>query len=183
MLRKILKVFLVIVFIGFISAYVRGIHYNSNKLKSDKSVAQENIETEKQNIIDEELISSIINDNESKEEVKENNTSNNKVINNKNEEIKNTIPEQKQESNQNETKTNDIIEQVPEMDDEYNNLVNFVDYKADEFNKCHTDSIDVALSDTDNIRNTSCKQFAYNGKLVGYKIQVFYNDGTYKYYK
>ena len=55
MLRKILKVFLVIVFIGFISAYVRGIHYNSNKLKSDKSVAQENIETEKQNIIDEEL--------------------------------------------------------------------------------------------------------------------------------
>lgn len=120
---------------------------------------------------------------------------NNKVINNKNEEIKNTIPEQKQESNQNEekqinnisnkneTKTNDVIEQVPEVDDEYNNLVNFVDYKADEFNKCHTDSIGVALSDTDNIRNTSCKQFAYNGKLVGYKIQVFYNDGTYKYYK
>ena len=104
MLRKILKVFLVIVFIGFISAYVRGIHYNSNKLKSDKLVAQENIETEKQNIIDEELISSIINDNESKEETKENNTSNNKVINNKNEEIKNTIPEQKQESNQNEEK-------------------------------------------------------------------------------
>ena len=114
---------------------------------------------------------------------------------NKNEEIKNTIPEQKQESNQNEekqinnisnkneTKTNDVIEQVPEVDDEYNNLVNFVDYKADEFNKCHTDSIGVALSDTDNIRNTSCKQFAYNGKLVGYKIQVFYNDGTYKYYK
>lgn len=166
MLRKILKVFLVIVFIGFISAYVRGIHYNSNKLKDDKSVAQENIETEKQNIIDEELISSIINDNESKEELKENNTSNNKVINNKNE-----------------TKTNDVIEQVPEVDDKYNNLVNFVDYKADEFNKCHTDSIDVALSDTDNIRNTSCKQFAYNGKLVGYKIQVFYNDGTYKYYK
>ena len=71
MLRKILKVFLVIVFIGFISAYVRGIHYNSNKLKNDKSVAQENIETEKQNIIDEELISSIINESESKEEVKE----------------------------------------------------------------------------------------------------------------
>ena len=85
MLRKILKVFLVIVFIGFISAYVRGIHYNSNKLKNDKSVAQENIETKKQNIIDEELISSIINDSESKEEVKENNTSNNKVINNQNE--------------------------------------------------------------------------------------------------
>lgn len=178
MLRKILKVFLVIVFIGFISAYVRGIHYNSNKLKSDKSVAQENIETEKQNIIDEELISSIINDSESKEEVKENNTSNNKVINNQNEEKQiNNI------SNKNETKTNDVIEQVPEVDDKYNNLVNFVDYKADEFNKCHTDSIDVALSDTDNIRNTSCKQFAYNGKLVGYKIQVFYNDGTYKYYK
>ena len=85
MLRKILKIFLVIVFIGFISAYVRGIHYNSNKLKSDKSLVQENIETEKQNIIDEELISSIINDNKSKEEVKKNN----KVINNKNEEIKN----------------------------------------------------------------------------------------------
>ena len=175
MLRKIFKVFLVIVFIGFISAYVRGIHYNSNKLKSDKSVAQENIETEKQNIIDEELISSIINDNESKEEVKENNTSNNKVINNKNEEIKNTIPEQKQESNQNEEK------QINNISNK--NETNFVDYKADEFNKCHTDSIDVALSDTDNIRNTSCKQFAYNGKLVGYKIQVFYNDGTYKYYK
>ena len=35
MLRKILKVFLVIVFIGFISAYVRGIHYNSNKEKAN----------------------------------------------------------------------------------------------------------------------------------------------------
>ena len=93
------------------------------------------------------------------------------------------IAEKNNISNKNETKTNDVIEQVPEVDDEYNNLVNFVDYKADEFNKCHTDSIGVALSDTDNIRNTSCKQFAYNGKLVGYKIQVFYNDGTYKYYK
>ena len=40
----------------------------------------------------------------SKEEVKENNTSNNKVINNQKEEIKNTIPEQKQKSNQNEEK-------------------------------------------------------------------------------
>lgn len=195
MLRKVFKVFLIIVFIGFISAFVRGFNHNNNELKNDKSIAEENIEIEKQNIIDEELISSIINDNESKEEVKENNTSNNKVINNKNEEIKNTIPGKKQKSNQNEekqindisnkneTKTNDVIEQEPEVDDEYNNLVNFVDYKADEFNKCHTDSIDVALSNTDKIRNTSCKQFAYNGKLIGYKIQVFYNDGTYEYYK
>ena len=71
MLRKILKVSLVIVFIGFISAYIRGIHYNSNNLKNNKLIAQENIETKKQNIIDEELISSIINDSESKEEVKE----------------------------------------------------------------------------------------------------------------
>lgn len=44
------------------------------------------------------------------------------------------------------------------------------------------DSIDVALSDTETIRNTSCKQFTYKGSLVGYKIQIFYRDGTIGFY-
>lgn len=71
---------------------------------------------------------------------------------------------------------------MPETDEEYLSILEYVDYKTDEYSLCRTDSIDVALSDTENIRNTSCKQFTYNGSLVGYKIQIFYRDGTMEFY-
>ena len=44
--------------------------------------------------------------------------------------------------------------------------------------KCYETSIEVAESDPINIRNTTCVSGAYKGELIGYKIVIFYNDGT-----
>ena len=70
----------------------------------------------------------------------------------------------------------------PTIDEEYLTLLEYVDYTTDEYNLCRTASIDVALSDTINIENTSCQQFTYKGSIVGYKIKVFYRDGTSGFY-
>ncbi len=71
---------------------------------------------------------------------------------------------------------------MPIIDEEYLSILDYVDYKADEYSLCQSDSIEVALIDTVNIQNTGCKSFAYNGGIVGYKIQIFYRNGTSEYY-
>ena len=67
MLRKILKISLLIICIGFVSAFIRG--YKSfgetNKLKEQGIT---NHEVRKQELIDEETITSILNTNEKSEE-------------------------------------------------------------------------------------------------------------------
>lgn len=234
MLRKILKISLIIICIGFISAFIRGWIYQNNKSKS--SAPKENIsqvEIEQQEIIDEEVISSILNSDEVKKESNnseqnksekkskqniETNASTNEVKTNTNNNTSNTEVKTNEKTNANETKVetnvnneekevqiqeevsnkdtqtnqndsskdNTIIEDpvpTPTIDDEYVKLLEYVDYTADEYSICYSDSIDVALMDTVNIRNTACKQFAYKGELVGYKIQIFYRDGTYGYYE
>ena len=210
MFKKIFKFTLLIIFIGFISAFIRGFTYH-NKKYDEKNENITEVQTSKQDLINEEFISSTRSSNESeqnssdkeiiKNEKSDNSkdpiannpnktnevkTNENEIINNnvakiqeQNDVLNNDISTQNSDSSNNDT----IIQnQVPTIDEEYINLLNFVDYKADEYGLCYNASIDVALSDTVNIRNTACKQFAYNGELVGYKIQIFYRDGTYKYY-
>ena len=67
MLRKILKISLLIICIGFVSAYIRG--YKSfgktNKLKEQGIT---NPEVQKQDLIDEEIITSILNTDEEEKE-------------------------------------------------------------------------------------------------------------------
>lgn len=67
MLRKILKISLLIICIGFVSAYIRG--YKSfgetNKLKEQGIT---NHEVQKQDLIDEEIITSILNTDEEEKE-------------------------------------------------------------------------------------------------------------------
>lgn len=117
-------------------------------------------------------------DNDSKVEENKENVSNEDTNNNQN-----NTSENKTDSKE-ETNNTEVEEPVstPTVDDEYNSLLEYVDYTAEEYSICYSDSIDVALTDTVNIRNTSCKQFAYNGNIVGYKIQIFYRDGTVKFY-
>lgn len=216
--KKILKIFLLVVLLGgFGSIFVRGFVYHHS---TKNNILQDNVsnEVQKQDLIDEDIISSIIESEdkeENKQEVQEQNLEsaiiqkeidNQKVVNtsshndniktdtntntNTNEKtIVNNNVEEKQENN--EEKSNNIQEQnnkieeeqVPPIDEEYLSILNQVDYKADEYSKCSSDSIEVALTDVVNIRNTACKQFAYNGSIVGYKIQIFYRDGTWKYYQ
>ena len=67
MLRKILKISLLIICVGFVSAFIRGYKSFSetNKLKEQGIT---NHEVRKQELIDEEIIISIINTNEESEE-------------------------------------------------------------------------------------------------------------------
>ena len=205
--KKFFKIFLLVVLLGgFGSIFVRGYVYHhsaTNKTLQNNSSK----EIVKQDLIDEDIISSILdedqdktlNDNQEDLIIKDktskdsqnvsidqninnsyNNTNENSNTNNLSEDnIKNN-----EEKSNNIQENNKIEEkQVPPIDEEYLAILNQVDYKADEYSKCSSDSIEAALTDVENIRNTACKQFAYNGSIVGYKIQIFYRDGTWKYYQ
>ena len=73
MFKKIVYGFLILVGIGFVSAFIRGYSYQSN-LANDKPISEEITETQKQNLIDEDIITDILNteDTISEEEVKKN---------------------------------------------------------------------------------------------------------------
>lgn len=213
MLRKILKVFLIIICIGFLSAFVRGYkHYSNNEKINTNSIS-----SEKQNLIDEEIISSILDleDNKisdevvSTPEVKENSKSEikeeqsisnsinevkentNVIEDNKtletteNIEVQNNSTDEEINNNNNSNdniKVYEIVIPEPEVDEEYIKVQEYVDYKVDEYNLCYSKSIEVGISDTKNIDYTSCEHITYKGTLVGYKIKIFYVDGTSGYY-
>lgn len=222
MFKKILKISLLIIFVGFVSAFIRGYKAHSDTKEFKEQVITSNNEVQKQDLIDEETITSILNTNEESEETNnpiqeeqkssEKKTKNSEVIIqedktpiqnteeqiNTNETIIDNVEEkevQVQEevsiedtNNQNENSNNNSViyefeDPVPTIDEEYLALLEYVDYSADEYSICYSNSIDVALTDTINIRNTSCEQFAYNGEIVGYKIKIFYRDGTSGFYK
>jgi len=67
MFRKILKITLLVICIGFVSAFIRGykLFGETNKLKEQGIT---NHEVQKQELIDEETITSILNTNEESEE-------------------------------------------------------------------------------------------------------------------
>ena len=73
MLKKILIIFLVIVGVGFASAFVRGYQYQSSKAKDpivDTSIS------EKQNILDEEIVNDILSNSDVSKKVDNNSTEN-----------------------------------------------------------------------------------------------------------
>ena len=63
MIKKILIIFLVIVGVGYASAFVRGYQYQSSKAKDP--IIQEEVISEKQGILDEEIINDILDTNNS----------------------------------------------------------------------------------------------------------------------
>lgn len=67
MLRKILKITLIVICIGFASAFIRGFTYQNNKSNEKKDKTNQ-VQTIKQELIDEEIISSILNSDEELEE-------------------------------------------------------------------------------------------------------------------
>ena len=103
MFKKILCGFLIVIGIGFISAYVRGYVYQSN-ITNEKTTYKEIKENEKQTLIEEDTISEILNteDTTSTEEVKKNsNNTTPKVVEEKqtynNNQTNNTKVEEKKE--------------------------------------------------------------------------------------
>lgn len=71
MLKKILIIFLVIVGVGYASAFVRGYRYQSLKAKDP---IEDNTIKEKQEILDEEIINEILSNSDISKEVDNNST-------------------------------------------------------------------------------------------------------------
>jgi len=107
--------------------------------------------------------------------------SNNNTSDNKQEEI--PIPEEKQEEiiissdKQNMEETSEISE----IDKEYARLKSLIKYETDQ--ECFEASIDESFKyeDDENFKVISCESYAYAGRLVGYRMMVYYWDGTVKY--
>ena len=100
-------------------------------------------------------------------------------------------------SSQNETKSDDIIidnniekdikddlskeEVIVEVDDEYETLKKLYKYKTG--TECYYASLKVySQTYQENYKNAGCISGAYNGELLGYRIIIYFNDGTSMYY-
>lgn len=68
-----------------------------------------------------------------------------------------------------------------ENDEEYIRILNSCEFTT--YSDCQSASEKIAaeLAFDNNVRNTACESFAYKGKIVGYRVQIFFNDGTWKY--
>lgn len=70
MFKKIIKITGIILLVGFISVFIRGYKYQETKSKQEDKIIQTSKE-EKQDLIDEEVISSLLNEENKKQEVSE----------------------------------------------------------------------------------------------------------------
>ena len=85
---------------------------------------------------------------------------------------------EKEEEKISETSNQDEIKENNSEQDDLELLEMKKIYRYKDRIKCYETSIEVAESDPINIRNTTCVSGAYTGELIGYKIVIFYNDGT-----
>jgi len=76
----------------------------------------------------------------------------------------------------------DIPEQPSSKEDdpEYQRLYNLSEFHT--YKECYNASIDVS-AESEDIRNTSCEDVIYKGEVIGYRIIIFYYDGSWKYHK
>ena len=56
-----------------------------------------------------------------------------------------------------------------------------IKYKTSQ--ECYEASIDISFQyiDNENFNHTACKSFAYKGELLGYRMLIYYKDGTTEY--
>lgn len=105
------------------------------------------------------------------------------------EEVPPTINENENEEVivENETNNSDIIVEneeivsVPQEDQELERLKKLIKYKTSQ--ECYEASIDISFQyiDNENFNHTACKSFAYKGELLGYRMLIYYKDGTTEY--
>lgn len=74
----------------------------------------------------------------------------------------------------------EIISDTQE-DQELERLKNLIKYKTSQ--ECYEASIDISFQyiDNENFNHTACKSFAYKGELLGYRMLIYYKDGTTEY--
>ena len=159
---------------------------------------EENLESS-ENLESEDLVEEVVEENktivEEKKEsssssVKQSKEQNNKPVNNQvTTEEKKEISNEKQEepiinnSEVNNSESNIPEENEPTVDPEYERLLNLVD--SFDYMECLNKAGDIESATRENIlniKNTSCEDVIYKGQVLGYRIILFYNDGTWKYY-
>ena len=172
----------------------------TNDIEKHESNKKESISNNQSTVVDKQES----NNTETKKEnnvVKEENT-------NKNETIKENNKEQTENNSTDETNNNESVDQeesapevkeeieesnpeaegekqepVPEVDGEYERLKQLYKYPTSQ--ACYEASIEASLKvkqEDSNYRNAGCISGAYKGELVGYRIIIYYNDGTTKFY-
>lgn len=78
--------------------------------------------------------------------------------------------------------TDNNNDDVPtEEDEEYKRIKATCEFETRA--ECHTasDIVGVEYAGSSNFKNTACQQVAYKGKIIGYRLQIFFWDGTWIY--
>lgn len=157
---------------------------NNESTVVDKQESNNNTETKKENNV---VKKDNTNKNESVKENKKEQTKNNstdKSNNNESVEQEESTPEVKEEIEESNPEVEkEKQEPVPEVDEEYERLKQLYKYPTSQ--ACYEASIEASLKakqEDSNYRNAGCISGAYKGELVGYRIIIYYNDGTTKFY-
>lgn len=68
-----------------------------------------------------------------------------------------------------------------ENDEEYIKLKSMMEFETRIECQAASDIIGPQYALQGNLRNTSCESFAYKGIVIGYRLQIWFTDGTWKY--
>lgn len=95
----------------------------------------------------------------------------------------NTNKEEQNNSNIYEVPDEDNKDNVSsfENDEEYIKLKATIEFETRAECQAAADIIGPQYAIQGNLRNTSCKSFAYKGTVIGYRLQIFFTDGTWIY--
>ena len=95
----------------------------------------------------------------------------------------NTNKEEQNNSNIYEVPDEDNKDNVSsfENDEEYIKLKATIEFETRAECQAAADIIGPQYAIQGNLRNTSCKSFAYKGTVIGYRLQIWFTDGTWIY--
>lgn len=138
---------------------------NNESQKNNVDVPVKEIETSKNQESDKQAIVKDDNNKNNNESIPSNNNTNDDTP------VVDEVPEN---NNNEETST-------PQVDQELERLKSLIKYKTSQ--ECYEASIDVSFQyiDNENFNHTACKSFAYKGELLGYRMLIYYKDGTTEY--
>ena len=137
---------------------------NNESQKNNIDVPANKVETSKNQESDEQVI---VKDDDNK-------NNNESIPSNNNTSEDTPVIDEVPENNNEETST-------PQVDQELERLKSLIKYKTSQ--ECYEASIDISFQyiDNENFNHTACKSFAYKGELLGYRMLIYYKDGTTEY--
>ena len=172
-------------------------YQDQNDVGNSQNASYQKQDNKKNNDVEEtDLVDNDVSLNEKKQEIIEKNSEiiNNNDVNNQKDSFTENIDKSQEvlESEDNiesQEKIESVVineeisseETIEVIDEEYERLKNL--YKYPNATECYNASLKV-YSETynENYKNFGCISGAYNGELLGYRIIIYYNDGTSMYY-